>query len=176
MNLAATAAAGMLHADGKRPWREPRHDACHLLASTQRSLKRRAHAVLAGCGFGGSCCCGHVFSGMMVKNRCDEMTKGRESGMPDTKMWQGVLRPCSHPRPARRSRPAAKEAPASLPRRLCPESQAQVSFILSTTRKVERIKSCSRTNMMRIAAVEHSIPSLQVTNDDIIKELSLIHI
>ncbi|MEI6368082.1 MAG: hypothetical protein WCP23_13440 [Planctomycetota bacterium] len=41
----------------------------------------------------------------------------------------------------------------------------------STTRKVERIKSCSQTNMMRIAAVEHSIPSLQVTNDDIIKEL-----
>ena len=81
------------------------HDACHLLALTQRSLKRRAHAVLAGCGFGGSCCCGHVFSGMMVKNRCDEMTKGRESGMPDTKMWQGFFDParildrldCDHP-------------------------------------------------------------------------------
>jgi len=30
---------------------------------------------------------------MMVKNRCDEMTKGRESGMPDTKMWQGFFDP-----------------------------------------------------------------------------------
>ena len=41
----------------------------------------------------------------MVKNRCDEMTKGRESGMPDTKMWQGFFDParildrldCDHP-------------------------------------------------------------------------------
>ena len=42
---------------------------------------------------------------MMVKNSCEKMTKGRESGMPDTKMWQGFFDPdrmldrldCDHP-------------------------------------------------------------------------------
>jgi SAM-dependent methyltransferase len=68
------------------------------------TLAAARRCVLAAVGGRRGCCC-HVLSEMMVTSRCDDMPKGRESGMPEAEMWQGFFDPahildrldCSHP-------------------------------------------------------------------------------